>query len=228
MRELVNEQITCRIITQPALYLMEASLPFDLIDKVNAHIDTVRESASDYSTELVGQIKRDRNSAQLQMNLDENIPAALARVIVQIATQYLKEQGFKADVTPNDMWSVHSYEGDYNPLHDHGGNTPSLGLSSILYLKVPEAIAEKRAIEYGAAPTLNMATGNCDGFTQFVWGATGIRDFALLRPSTQQYVKPETGKLLIFPNWLLHRVEPFYGSGERRTLSFNMDVEFRN
>jgi hypothetical protein len=71
-----------------------------------------------------------------------------------------------------------------------------------------------------------MARGNCDGFTQFVWGATGIRDFALLRPMTQQYVKPEVGKLPIFPNWLLHRVEPFYGEGERRSLSFNMDVEF--
>jgi hypothetical protein len=225
MRELVNEQITCRVITQPALYLMEAFLPSDLIHKVNAHIDAVRESASDYAPALVGQIKRDKKSAQLQMDLRQKTPEALAGVIVQIGKEYLKAQGFDANITPNDMWSVHSYEGDYNPLHDHGGNTV-LGLSSILYLKVPPTISEKQAIQYGGAPQLNMATGNCDGFTQFIWGATGIRDFALLRPPTQQYVKPETGKLLIFPNWLLHRVEPFYGDGERRTLSCNMDVEF--
>jgi hypothetical protein len=43
---------------------------------------------------------------------------------------------------------------------------------------------------------------------------------------TQQYVKPEVGRLPIFPNWLLHRVESFYGEGERRSLSFNRDVEF--
>ena len=104
----------------------------------------------------------------------------------------------------------------------NGGNTP-LGLSSILYLQVPPAIAEKEAIEYGLAPKLNLATGNCGGFTR---DATGIRDFALLRPMTSQYVKPEVGKLLIFPNWLLRRVEPFYGEGERRTLSCNMDIEF--
>ena len=65
-----------------------------------------------------------------------------------------------------------------------------------------------------------------DGFTQLVWGATGMRDFSLLRPPTQQYIKPEVGKLLVFPNWLLHRVEPFFGEGERRTLSCNMDVAF--
>jgi hypothetical protein len=225
MRESVNEQVTCRMITQPALYLMEALLPSELIGKVNAHIDTVRESANDYASALVGQIRRDKKSAQLQMDLTQNIPQALAGVIAQIGTEYLKEQGFAAKVTPNDMWSVHSYEGDYNPLHDHGANTV-LGLSSILYLKVPTTISEKQSIEYGRAPRLNMATGNCDGFTQFIWGATGILDFTLLRPPTQQYVKPEAGKLLIFPNWLLHRVEPFYGEGERRTLSCNLDVEF--
>ncbi|HEY4264940.1 MAG TPA: putative 2OG-Fe(II) oxygenase, partial [Micropepsaceae bacterium] len=213
------------MITQPALYLMEALLPSDLVDKVNAHIDAVRPIANDYASSLVGQIRRDKKSAQLQMDLQQNIPEALAGVIAQIGTEYLRGQGFAAKVTPNDMWSVHSYEGDYNPLHDHGGNTV-LGLSSILYLKVPATILEKRPVDYGRAPSLTMATGNCDGFTQFVWGATGIRDFALLRPPTQQYVKPEAGKLLIFPNWLLHRVEPFYGEGERRTLSCNLDVAF--
>ncbi len=225
MRELVSEQITCRLITKPALHIMEGRLPADLVAKVNEHIDRVRETAADYSSALVGQIKQGRKSAQLQMDLSETMPAVLAGVIVQIATEYLREQGFHANVVPNDMWSVHSYEGDYNPLHDHGGNT-ALGLSSILYLKVPHAIAKKPDVEYGRAPALNMANGNCDGFTQFVWGATGIRDFALLRPPTQQYVKPEEGKLLVFPNWLLHRVEPFYGEGERRTLSCNMDVAF--
>jgi hypothetical protein len=226
MRESLSEQITCRMVVKPALHIMEANLPASLIDKVNTHIDTVRESANDYSFALVGQIRQNKKSAQLQMDLQEKMPAALAGVIVQVATEYLKGQGFDAAVTANDMWSVHSYEGDYNPLHDHGGNT-FLGLSSIVYLKVPAAIAEKPAVVDGGSPLLNMAAGNCDGFTQFVWGATGVRDFTLLRPPTQQYVKPEVGKLLVFPNWLLHRVEPFFGDGERRTLSCNMDVEFR-
>ena len=30
--------------------------------------------------------------------------------------------------------------------------------------------------------------------------------------------------MLIFPNWLRHAVMPFYGDGERRTFSANMNI----
>jgi hypothetical protein len=218
-----DAELTCRILTKPALHILEARIPLAFIDRINAYIDEVRARAADYSNELVGQIKRDARSAQLKMDLRQRTPADLAHLITQIGTQYVQYHGFAARVTANDMWTVHSYEGDYNPLHDHGGNT-ELGLSSILYLKVPAAIAAKPGIE-GGAPELHMASGNCDGFTQLVWGANGSKDLSLLRHPTQTYVKPEVGKFLVFPNWLLHRVEPFFGEGERRTLSCNMDVE---
>ena len=213
------------LITKPALHLMEARFPMRLVNAVNAYIDGIRTSAADHSRQLVGQIKQDPRSAQLQLDLKQDIPGALASEILSVGEQYIEMLGFRATITPNDMWSVHSYSGDYNPLHDHGGNTP-LGLASILYLKVPPVIAEKPPVAHGGAPKLNMTSGNCDGFTQLVWGATGMRDFTLLRPPSQQYIKPEEGKLVVFPNWLLHRVEPFFGEGERRTLSFNMDVKF--
>jgi len=220
-----TEQITCRLIAKPALHIMEAKLPAVLVDKVNDYIERVRDSAVDHSIALVGQIKQSKRSAQLRMDLKQDIPSILAGVIVEVGMEYIRQQGFHAVVTAHEMWTIHSYEGDYNPLHDHGGHTP-LGLSSIVYLKVPPVIAEKQAVPHGGAPRLNMASGNCDGFTQLIWGATGMRDFSLLRPPTQQYIKPEVGKLVLFPNWLLHRVEPFFGEGERRTLSCNMDVVF--
>lgn len=225
MAQLETEEIACELIVKAALYIMEVRLPAGLVDTVNTYIDGVRNSASDHSRALVGQIRQNAKSAQLQMDLRVRVPSILAGVIAEIGTRYIKEQGHNAIVTPTDMWTIHSYAGDYNPLHDHGGGT-FLGLSSILYLKVPPAIAEKKDVPHGVAPKMHMASGNCDGFTQLVWGATGMRDYSLLRPPTQQYIKPEAGKLLIFPNWLLHRVEPFFGEGERRTLSLNMDVTF--
>lgn len=225
MSELPIADISAQLIPKPALYLMEAWLPSDLIAKVNAYIDSVRHSTRDHSGMLVGQIRRDSRSAQLRLDLQDNMASQLANVITEIGRQYVAAIGYRAAVTPIDMWSVHSYAGDYNPLHDHGGKT-FLGLSSILYLIVPPVIAEKQAVPHGGAPKLQKASGNCDGFTQLVWGATGMRDFSLLRPPSQQYIKPEEGKLLVFPNWLLHRVEPFFGEGERRTLSCNMDVVF--
>jgi hypothetical protein len=221
MADSATEQLTCRLITKPALQILEARLPQSIVDGINAYIDEARDRAADYSHELVGQIRRDPRSAQLELNLSERKPADLAGVITQIGAQYVQAHGIRARVTANDMWSVHSYAGDYNPLHDHGANT-NLGLSSILYLKVPPVIAAKPSIE--GMPNLFNASGNCDGFTQLVWGANGGKDLSLLRHATHEYVKPEVGKLLIFPNWLLHGVEPFFGVGERRTLSCNMDV----
>ena len=46
------------------------------------------------------------------------------------------------------------------------------------------------------------------------------------KPKTEQFVIPEEGKFLIFPSWLKHSVGPFYGEGERRTLSANFRVPF--
>jgi len=223
MSSQASEEITCRIITKPAVHLIEARLPIALIDRVNAYIDGERERAEDYAGELVGQIKQDRRSAQLKLSLAESVPAMLAQIIAQVGQQYVGIFGMKADVIPNDMWTVHSYSGDYNPMHDHGANT-FVGLSSIVYLKVPPAIAERRDVESGSTPYLMNASGDCDGFTQFVWGTNGVTDLNLMRLPTQQFVKPEAGKLMVFPNWLLHSVQPFFGEGERRTLSCNMDI----
>ena len=198
-------------------------MPLDLIDAVNAYIDGARDRAENYAGELVGQIKRNPRSAQLKLDLADRIPSSLAQVITQIGKQYTDSFKLPAEVIANDMWTIHSYAGDYNPMHDHGANT-FVGLSSIVYLKVPESIARLKDVEGGGTPDLTHASGACDGFTQFIWGTHGITDSSLLRPPTQQFIKPEVGKLMVFPNWLLHSVQPFFGEGERRTLSCNMDV----
>ncbi|MCZ6773598.1 MAG: putative 2OG-Fe(II) oxygenase [Proteobacteria bacterium] len=223
MSDQATQQISCRIITKPALSFIEARLPLDLIDHVNAYIDGIREHANDYAGELVGQIKQNPRSAQLKLNLSDQAPLSLAQVITQVGQQYVDTFGLSAEVIANDMWTIHSYAGDYNPMHDHGANT-FVGLSSIVYLKVPEAISNKDNVEGGGTPNLMHASGACDGFTQFIWGTHGVTDSSLLRPPTQQFIKPEVGKLMVFPNWLLHSVQPFFGEGERRSLSCNMDI----
>ncbi len=223
MSDQAEQQISCRMITKPALSFIEARLPLDLIDHVNAYIDGIRERADDYGGELVGQIRQNPRSAQLKLDLGDQAPSSLAQIITQVGQQYVDSLGPTAEVIANDMWTIHSYEGDYNPMHDHGANT-FVGLSSIVYLKVPEAISKKENIESGRTPDLTHSSGACDGFTQFIWGTHGVTDSSLLRPPTQQFIKPEVGKLMVFPNWLLHSVQPFFGEGERRTLSCNMDV----
>jgi hypothetical protein len=162
--------ISCELIPKPALYLFEARLPAALIARVNDYIDGLGARAQDYSGSLVGQIRRDPRSAQLSLDLRDKVPADLAGIMAEMGRQYIGAVGHRAAVTPIDMWSVHSYAGDYNPLHDHGGKT-FLGLSSILYLMVPPAIVQKEDVPHGGAPKLHMASGNCDGLRS----SSGVR-----------------------------------------------------
>ena len=37
--------------------------------------------------------------------------------------------------------------------------------------------------------------------------------------------KPKVGDFYIFPNYLYHSVNPFYGPGERRSISFNAFID---
>ena len=92
-----------------------------------------------------------------------------------------------------------------------------------MYLKVPDQIAALPN-PYEDFEGLNGATGAVDGFTYFTWGNHGMRDVNMLRPATEEYVKPEVGTLIMFPSWLRHSVNPFFGEGERRTFSANINI----
>ena len=70
----------------------------------------------------------------------------------------------------------------------------------------------------------NNASGAVDGFTQLVWGTSSRKDILELREQTEDYVKPEVGVMLVFPNWLKHAVMPFFGEGERRSMAMNWNV----
>ena len=49
-------------------------------------------------------------------------------------------------------------------------------------------------------------------------------DIFYFKHLTDTFVRPEVGKLIMFPIWLKHQVMPFFGEGERRSLSVNIDI----
>ena len=212
--------------TKLAVHMMKVEIPLNVIDELNDHIDKVNIPANDdYSDGLVGQINRDKKSAQLNFPLLDGVGAEFKKIIDECSRSYMK-QGYGQDVTADafEAWTVHSYAGDYNPLHDHGCRTEA-GLSMILYLKVPECIQKlPDPSELGGGVNINHASGVVDGYTYFNWGNNVMRDVVALRPVTEEYVKPEKGTLIIFPNWLRHSVNPFFGEGERRTFSANVNL----
>ena len=178
--------------SKPALHMMKVDLPPDFISQINTYIDKEiipfyenygkvkgnAEVAHSYTKGLVGQIRQDERSAQLDCKvLEETDDARLLKSTLDATSQeYLRQIGH-VDSVPDvfDAWTVHSFSGDYNPLHDHGVLTPG-GLSMILYLQVPECISSlPDPDDKGGQIWFNDHSGHVDGFTYFIW-AQRIQD----------------------------------------------------
>ena len=121
----------------------------------------------------------------------------------------------------DETWSVHSYDGDYNPIHDHGTKT-IMGISTTAWTKVPKQIGAKAEAN---TPTYSLynESGHSDGCITFQYGINSVLDTERLRPAQSFVMTPEVGKLLVFPSWLQHMVYPFKGKGERRTIASNLN-----
>ena len=218
-----------------AVNMMRVNFPSNIVDEINQHIDdVVIPENNNLSHGLVGQINSSEKSKQLLFNTDDEVGEQLSTILQKLASQFYDktaiqlfgDEGKKeTEASIDSMWTVHSYAGDYNPLHDHGTKSPK-GLSCIMFLKVPPQI-EKLDNPSEKFSGLNNASGVIDGFTYFNWGANGMRDVNFLRPVTEEYVKPEVGMMVMFPSWLRHAVMPFSGEGERRTLSANISINVK-
>ena len=223
-RGIDSSSVKASMKTMLALHMLRVELPMAVIDEINFHIDEdIIPNSEDASVGLVGQINQNEKSAQLVFGLTDEVGKLLKEQLDKAGKSFVKK-GFNRDVTADafNAWVVNSYSGDYNPLHSHGVKTQA-GLSCILYLKVPEQIENiPNPAEEGIS--LNQSSGAVDGFTYFTWGDGDNQDINRFRPITEEYVKPEVGTMLIFPNWLRHAVMPFYGDGERRTFSANMNI----
>ena len=204
-----------------ALSIGKIEFPQEICEEINDHIDNVIiPKNKSFADGLVGQLKNDKKSAQLDFPFDDEVGAQIKTVFDQVGTTYLK-QGYDRDSKADcfQCWSNHAYAGDYNPYHDHGTKTMA-GLSGFLWLKVPECISK---LADGPGPMSN-ASGSIDGFTHLVWGTSSRKDIFQLKAQTEEYVKPEVGIMLVFPCWLKHSVMPFFGEGERRSIAMNWNV----
>ena len=216
-----------QVHTLPAVFLLEAWMPDAMVSGLNTYLDELmeQEDRTSHAGTLVGQIGHGQ-----QLTMDHNDPRLndFCQMSGILATEYLKNFGSTGNnigerqVGIDEMWSVHSYERDYNPIHDHGTKT-IMGISCTSWTKVPEQILDQPTAgspEY----SLYNASGNSDGCLAFNYGINSLLDVERLRPPQSFVIKPEVGKYLMFPSWLQHMVYPFEGEGERRTVAANLNV----
>ena len=222
------DKVSYKMHGLPSVYLMELDIPIAFVDDCNNYLDELikQENRISAASTVVGQIKR---GEQLLMDHTDIRLAPFCHFLQEMAvvyiTQFMEQSGQVLDGNRNievdELWSVHSYDGDYNPIHDHGTKTV-MGISCTTWTKVPSQILEgprPGSQEYG----LYNASGESDGCLCFNFGQSSSWDIERLRPTQNVVVRPQVGRLYMFPSWMQHMVYPFRGEGERRTVAANIN-----
>ena len=102
-------------------------------------------------------------------------------------------------------WINFQKPNEFNPFHSHSGL-----LSCVIYIDVPEAIAdENKFIKISTnAPSA--------GKISFIWGHDGYGTNSMFAH------QPVTGEIFMFPAQLKHLVYPYKSNVERISMSFNV------
>ena len=99
-------------------------------------------------------------------------------------------------------WVVRQFKNEYNPIHFHSGNISGVG-----YLKIPKNITKSKK---------RLKT---NGTIDFIHGSKSFLSDSLFNHN------PKVGDMILFPNNLMHTAYPFKREGERRSFSFNVDID---
>ena len=178
-----------------------------LINKINKEIDKIVDNQRlskkfDYSKELVGQVSQ-------ELKLSKNfINKYLKSFLFKITKNYI-EKSLNKKITKfkiKNVWVVRQFENEYNPIHYHDGHISGVG-----YLKVPKSLNDDARFH-----KQNVKT---HGTIDFIHGSR-----AFLSKSIYNH-QPKVGDMILFPNYLMHTVYPFQSGEERRSFSFNAEID---
>ena len=179
--------------------LGKSKLSKKIIRVINNQVDkTTLSKTNDYSSKLTSQIKNEIKFTKFY--IDKN----LSKELVNNIKNYLKQSDIKniKEIKIINLWVVRQFKNEYNPIHYHDGHVSGVG-----YLKVPKFI------------TKNKKKTNTDGTIDFINGSK-----MFLNDSIYNH-KPKVGDVLLFPNYLMHTAYPFTAKGERRSFSFNLEID---
>ena len=178
-------------------------IPKNIISKINQEVDQIlnnkkRLKKSDYSNKLVGQVKQEiqLSSKFIQKNLLKFIGSNVKKYIKKSTKKDIKK------ISLRNLWVVRQFKNEYNPIHFHSGNISGVG-----YLKIPKNITKSRK---------RLKT---NGTIDFIHGSKSFLNNSLFNHN------PKVGDMILFPNYLMHTAYPFKREGERRSFSFNIDID---
>ena len=178
-------------------------IPLSLLEKINHEVENIildkKKSISyDYSKKLVGQVQQENELK------NKFIKKNLKNFISKSINQYLKKNLNKKskNIKIKNLWVVRQFKNEYNPVHFHDGDVSGVG-----YLKIPSNL------------TKSNKKIKTNGTIDFIYGSKSFLSDSIFNH------KPKVGDLILFPNYLMHTAYPFKSKGERRSFSFNIEVD---
>ncbi len=175
--------------------IAKASLPQALVDRINRHADAKVVPGKGMELLLPPELITEGGEASLVAHTGRLIRRYLAGV----------EGGGAGKIDFEVFWVISQYAGTPSPVHFHSSD-----VSGVLYLKVPEVDEAEARKTY--------ISGRQSGYINFLIGGKQRLSKSLIS------FRPKVGDFYLFPGWLLHGAEPFSGTGERRSMSFNAMV----
>ena len=172
-------------------------------DKLNNEFDIKTNSKKiDYSSKLASQIK---NEVKISNSF---IKKYLKKELIKNINEFLYNDKIKniKEIKILNLWVVRQFKGEYNPIHYHEGD-----LSGVGYLKLPKGMTNNKMVKNKKLKT--------NGTIDFINGQKGFLSKSIYN------VVPKIKDLLIFPNYLMHTAYPFNVDGERRSFSFNLEID---
>ena len=178
-------------------------IPKNIVNKINQEVDKIlgdkkKLKKSDYSKRLVGQVKQEikLDNKFVKNNILKFITINIKKYIKIGTNRNVKKISLKS------LWVVRQFKNEYNPIHFHSGNISGVG-----YLKIPKNINKSRK---------RLKT---NGTIDFINGTKSFLSNSLFNHN------PKVGDMILFPNNLMHTAYPFKREGERRSFSFNIDID---
>ena len=178
-------------------------IPKNIVFKINQEVDKIlndkkRLKKSDYSKKLVGQVTQEiqLNSKFIKKNILKFIDVNVKKYIKSCIKKNTKK------IILKNLWVVRQFKNEYNPIHFHSGNISGVG-----YLKIPKNITKSKK---------RLKT---NGTIDFIHGSKSFLNNSLFNHN------PKVGDMILFPNYLMHTAYPFKRDGERRSFSFNIDID---
>ena len=185
--------------------LGKIKIPSKIISLLNKEVDNIIKSKSkikknDYSKKVVGHVYQE---IQISKNfINKNLKNFIYKQISNYLNKIIKVKPKKFVI--KNLWVVRQFKNEYNPVHFHDGYVSAVG-----YLMVPKNLTKSKK---------NLKT---NGTIDFINGTK-----TYLTNSIHNHI-PKTGDMIIFPNNLMHTAYPFNVDGERRSFSFNIDLDIK-